>query len=260
MNLVEKGYFCLKFIKMQLPFFLADYLKGKTMYPSIRRGLNLLFSISITSFLFEKIYFTYSWPDITNYKLILDFFIKGQFIVPFSIFLVVHGITYFIPSVIFSLYNFRKSVKLTREIVAYEVGENTINDQLRRVKILSKNVSPVVLTKEALVDLYLQFKDNLTAESLDELQKSCDEEKAKLEENFIFAFRTLVFIGIYFSVISYFGWVLLIITLFVVLGYMILLLIGYQFFDLFPMAVRKFKYEADKYVHDYLKNQNSVDS
>lgn len=245
---------------MQLPFFLADYLKGKTMYPSIRRGLNLLFSISITSFLFEKIYFAYSWPDITNYKLILDFFVKGQFIVPFSIFLVVHGITYFIPSVIFSVYNFRKSVKLTRKIIAYEVGESTINDQLRRFNVLSKNLSPVPLTRESLVDIYLQFKDDLTPESLDELQKSCDEEKAKLEDNFIFAFRTLVFISIYFSVISYFGWILFVITLLVVLGYMVLLLIGYRFLDLLPMAVKKFKYLADKYVHNYLKDQDTANS
>ena len=66
---------------MTLDFFLVkDYLQGKPVYAIARRALNFLFSVSITSFLFERFYFKYTWMDITAYKAILDFLVKGYFL------------------------------------------------------------------------------------------------------------------------------------------------------------------------------------
>jgi hypothetical protein len=238
---------------MQLPFVVADYLKGKTIYPAIRRFLNLFFSISVTSFVFEKFYFKYSWPDISNYKLLLDFFIKGQFIVPFCIFLLAHGLTYFVPSVIFAVYNLKKSIKWARKIVAYEITKTTIDNELRKFKVRLKSVANVNLTKETIIDTYLQFKDQLDVNALDEINKTCTIQKNNLESNFIFSFRALICIIIYFGTIPYFGWVLFTLSCIALLLYMFILIIGYQFLDVLPMAIKRFKYEADKYVSDHLR-------
>ena len=72
-------------------FFIAgDYLKGKSIYPAFRRILNLLLNISISSFIYEKCYGVYSWLNYNDYKGILTFFIKGNFFIPLSIFIVVY--------------------------------------------------------------------------------------------------------------------------------------------------------------------------
>ena len=47
----------------------STYIQGKTVYPSIRRFLNLLFNISIASFIYEKFYGTYTWYSIDDYNL-----------------------------------------------------------------------------------------------------------------------------------------------------------------------------------------------
>lgn len=86
----------------ELFLFIGDYLKGQNVYPVFRRILNLLFNISITSFFYEKCYGDYTWFNYYDYKGILDFFIKGGFFIPLSIFLVVYGTTQFLAMIIFS--------------------------------------------------------------------------------------------------------------------------------------------------------------
>jgi len=72
------------------------YIQGKPVYPPIRKVLTVLFITSIASFIYEKIYGRYTWLNYNDYKGFLDFFIKGRFFIPFSIFIVVYGVTQFL--------------------------------------------------------------------------------------------------------------------------------------------------------------------
>ena len=80
----------MNFFAINLGDYLNDYLEGKKVYPVLSRILNLLFVASITSFIFEKFYFKYTWLDISDYKSILDFLIKGRFFIPFPYFFVLY--------------------------------------------------------------------------------------------------------------------------------------------------------------------------
>jgi hypothetical protein len=104
----------------------GDYLKGKSVYPAFRRMLNLLFNISIASFIYEKFYGNYSWLNYNDYRGILDFFIKGNFFIPFSIFLVVFGTTQFLSIALFNALNHFKTLKITREILQYQFKKETL--------------------------------------------------------------------------------------------------------------------------------------
>src|SRR5437867_1618468 len=95
----------------QLFLVAADYLKGRPVYAPIRRGLNFLFIVSITSFIYQKFYGSYTWYDITNYKAILNFFINGDFFIPLSIYLIVYSFIIFVSGSTFAMLVHPISVK-----------------------------------------------------------------------------------------------------------------------------------------------------
>lgn len=214
-----------------------------------------MFSISISSFIFEKIYFTYEWSEINDYKFMLDFFIKGHFVVPFCIFVVVHGITTFIPTVIYTQLTFTSSLKSMKKIIEFEIEKNPIERELGLARIISDKVTPLKLNKEALINLYVEFREHITPEAVNKIEKECDSEKDKLEANFIFACRAFVAIAIYYPTIPYFGWKLFFLVAVSILLYLYLLLLGYKFFDIIPTLIRKFRVEADKYVENHFKQK-----
>jgi hypothetical protein len=123
----------------------GDYLKGKSVYPALRRMLNLLFDISIASYVYEKFYGTYSWLNFNDYKGILDFFIKGNFFIPFSIFIVVYGTTQFLSLAFFSILNHFKSLKITQEILQFQFKKEAVEERLIEINKVSKYVSPISL-------------------------------------------------------------------------------------------------------------------
>lgn len=71
-----------------------EYLEGKDgLFMKFSRLLSPLLSINICSFIWEKYFFKYQWMDITDYRVVLDFFLKGNFIIPLSLFIIVHFTT-----------------------------------------------------------------------------------------------------------------------------------------------------------------------
>jgi hypothetical protein len=102
-------------------------LKGKSVYPAVRRLLILLFNVSIASFLYEKFYGKYTWLNYNDYKGILDFFIKGHFFIPFSIFVMVYGTLQFLSISLFYAINHFKSVKMIKEILQYQFNKELKN-------------------------------------------------------------------------------------------------------------------------------------
>ncbi len=92
------------------------YIEGKPIYAPIIRLLNLLFLLCISSFIYEKIYGVYEWLDISDYKSILNYLIKGKFFIPFSIFITVYSITQFISFMIIRVIMHLFSVKIQQKI------------------------------------------------------------------------------------------------------------------------------------------------
>ncbi|MDI9312666.1 MAG: hypothetical protein QM535_20825 [Limnohabitans sp.] len=237
----------------------GDYLKGKTVYPEFRRMLNLLFNISIASFVYEKCYGHYTWLNYNDYKGILDFFIKGNFFIPFSIFLVVFGTTQFLSISAFSLLNHFKTIKITREILQYQFKKETVDERLKELDKVSKIVTPIRLTKKTMIELYKKVRTNITPEAFEEIEKSLKEPKQNLEANFTLAFRMTIAISIYFFSLPQFGWLLYLTALTVLLVGMYVLLISYRFLDIIPTLMRKFHTQAEEYlkVHTEQINDNT---
>jgi hypothetical protein len=226
----------------------GDYLKGKSVYPAFRRILNLFFNISIASFVYEKCYGNYSWLNYNDYKGILDFFIKGNFFIPFSIFLVVYGTTQFLSIAFFSALNHFKSIKITREILQYQFKKETVDERLKEIKKVSKYVSPISLTKNTMLEVYQELRKQITPEAFEEIEKGLKEPKRNLEANFSLAFRMAIAITIYFFSLPQFGWLLYLSAVIVLFIGMYVLMISYRFLDIIPTLMRKFHHQAEEYL------------
>jgi hypothetical protein len=231
----------------------GDYLKGKSVYPAFRRMLNLLFSISIASFIFEKCYGNYTWLNYNDYKGILDFFIKGNFFIPFSIYLVVYSLTQFISIVFFWAFNHFKSLKITREILQYQFKQDNIDEHLEKINQVSEHVSPIQLTKSNMLELYQELRKHVTPKAFEEIEKGLRGLKQNLQDNFTLSLRMLLAITIYFNSLPQFGWVLYLLALWVLTLGMYVFMISHCFLDILPTLMRKFHHQAE----EYLKLQTS---
>ena len=234
----------------------GDYLKGKSVYPAFRRMLNLLFNISIVSFIYEKCYGNYTWLNYNDYKGILDFFVKGNFFIPFSIFLVVYGTTQFLSIAFFSALNHFKTIKITREILQYQFKKETVDEQLKEINKVSKYVSPIRLIKNTMLEVYQELRNHITPEAFEEIEKGLKEPKQNLEANFSMAFRMIIAITIYFFSIPQFGWVLYLTAVIVLFIGMYMLMISYRFLDIIPTLMRKFHHQAEEYLKLHTQKAN----
>lgn len=241
----------------ELFLFIGDYLKGQNVYPVFRRILNLLFNISITSFFYEKCYGDYTWFNYYDYKGVLDFFIKGGFFIPLSIFLVVYGTTQFLAMIIFSTVNFFKAVKLNKEILEYQFKKDIIEQRLNEINEVSDIVSPIKLTKETIVSLYQNLRTHLTPEAFENMETDLKEPKQNLEATFSSAFRMMIAITIYFISLPQFGWFLYLIATLIILAGMYVIMIAYRFLDVFPTLVRKFHHQAEEYLQIHMKQKEN---
>jgi hypothetical protein len=234
----------------------GDYLKGKSVYPAFRRMLNLLFNISIASFVYEKCYGNYYWLNYNDYKGILDFFIKGNFIIPFSIFLVVYGTTQFLSMSFFIGLNHFKTIKKTREILQYQFKKETVDQRLKEIQKVSKYVMPIKLTKNTLLEVYQELRKHITPEAFEEIEKGLKEPKQNLEANFSLAFRMAIAITIYFFSLPQFGWLLYLTAMIVLLVGMYMLMISYRFLGIIPTLMRKFHHQAEEYLKLHTQQAN----
>lgn len=226
----------------------ADYLKGKSVYSPIRRGMNLLLNISIASFIYEKLYGHYTWLNYNDYKGILDFFVKGNFFIPFSIFIAVYGLTQFISICVFYGLNHFKTLKMQRSIIAYQLKQVEVDKHLKEINKVSKHVAPYRLTKPMMLQIAQELNKHITPEVLEQMQKELKEPQQNLEASFHFIFRLLIAITIYFYSIPHFGWLLYAVALLTLWGAMYVLMFAYRFLDILPLAFRKFNAVAQEYI------------
>lgn len=238
----------------QFFFLVGDYLKGKSVYPSIRRVLNLLFSISITSFLFESFYFKYNWLDFTDYKNLLNFFIKGHFFVPFSLFIIIHACIDIFAEGVFTLSTLRNSSALLKKIINYEFKKEDYRNLLSTMNDNPVVEMPVEWNKSFIVKLFSHIKSSVPADAWQKFEEACEKQKQLVKKNFNLAFKALVVITIYFVTLSYFGWLLYLLVLIMLTVVMAGLWFSYLLLDVLPAGMRKFHYA----VESFLENVNTT--
>ncbi|MCU0442919.1 MAG: hypothetical protein MUE96_11020 [Bacteroidia bacterium] len=227
---------------------LSDYLKGKSIYPPVRRMLNLLFAVSISSFFYESAYGNYAWLDYNDYKSLLDFIIKGKFFIPFSIFIVVNLLIQGISNLVFIPISHFVTVKWTRTIVNYELQKESIDDGVNRVIEVSGIVTPMQLNEQMLIEVGKELKEKITNETYDKIEKDLSKPKRDLEASFHFAFKGIIAITIYFISLPDFGWILYSLTLILAVIAMFLTVIAHCFLGILPALVRRFYKEVTEYI------------
>jgi hypothetical protein len=238
---------------------LVNYLDGKSVYPAFRRILNLLFNVSITSFIYEKFIGKYTWLNYNNYEEILDFFIKGNFFIPFSLFVVVYSTSQFFSFSFFYTIKHFISLKIERTIVSYQFEKETIDEGLKQISKVSKFVSPIKLTRHKMLEIYKELRNQISPEALKVVDKELKGPKQNLEANFILSFRMIIAITIYFFSLPQFGWFLFAIAMFVLIVGMIFLMVVYSYLDIISTLLRKFLQQAEKYVEQDLSARNSIE-
>lgn len=233
------------------------FIHGKTVYPAIRRLLNLLLNICIASFFYEIFFGSYTWIDYKDYKAILDFFIKGQFFIPFSIFLVVYGITQFISETVFTLLNHIKSVKLQREILSYQFSKKTIDEKIAEIQPISRIIVPIDITPELIVKVYQELRKDLKPEVYTEIENELKEPRHNLQSNFILLFRALIGITIFKFSLPQYNLGLYIMTSIILLCSMYIMMLAYRLLDILPTLLRKFQHQAEEYLKASINSQKS---
>jgi hypothetical protein len=148
-------------------FILDNFLRGKEYYIPLRRLLDMLLSLSITSFLFQNIYFSYSLLDISDYKGIINFFMSGQFFVPLFLFLLVHFVCYLIAYGFFSFTTTIKTTMWREEIISYNISEKKLNKAGRMIKVNQVITFPEKINSSWFIQSYNAIKDGVSREQWD---------------------------------------------------------------------------------------------
>lgn len=229
-------------------FVVGDYLKGKPTYPVIRRLLNLLFSISLTSFLFKIFYFPYRLYDITDYKSIISFFIEGNFFVPFSIFIIIHYFLDWISEGFFALFTLRKSSEIVTEIYNYELNKYDYKSVLGKINNNPFIKMPINFNKSVIGDLIRHLSNEITVVQLQEAEVQLEVQKTNTKESFKLSVKACLTFTVYFFIVPYFGWVLytlvMIVLFFVAFG----LYFSYLIMDILPVIISRFQQHVALYL------------
>ncbi|MDL5051917.1 hypothetical protein QQ054_38585 [Oscillatoria amoena NRMC-F 0135] len=218
-------------------FFLADYIKGKSIYAPIRRILNLLLSCSITSYIYVKFFGAYQWVDFGDYRIILDYVIKGQYIIPFSIFIVSHYSIEFLSQSIFFLFTYfycnkhrRRAlalrIKLLRANVNQDNSMNNIISLLQGLKRINR------MGKQKAIFRYIL--NNLPNEHLEMIVEVSNTIKKTIQFNFTFFMRMIIALVVYYKTLQDFTPFLFFFTLIILFIILSLLLFGAWLTEITP--------------------------
>jgi hypothetical protein len=217
--------------------FIDDYLNGKPVYPTARKLLSFLFSISITSFIFERLYFKYTLLEFTDYKGILDFFVKGYFFVPFCIYVIVHYSLDIVSDIAYNLMISIKADKWRRWIFKIKYKKS---DSKKIIKaIVDNNPTPFILDERWLFSVYQQVTNNFSQEQWTKMLVDLEKAKRNNLHNLQLAFKAIIAVIIYFANVPYFGWKLFSATVVLLLLIIAALYFAYLSMEVLPLGIQK---------------------
>lgn len=226
----------------------SHFIQGKPIYQPARRLLNLLLNVSISSYFYVLWFGQYQWLDITDYKGILDFFVGGQFFLPFSIFIMVYVATETIGYLLFMLTTHFWVLRKHRKLLKYSLTSEHVDIGADIVQTFSKVAVPEELTKEQLVKFYKELSPEITPEALQELKKELSAPKKNLECNFTTTCRIAIALLVYAGTVENLsgGFLIGIICLLIALG--LFFILAYRILDILPAFFRMLKTEGDRYL------------
>lgn len=228
-------------------FIFTDYLKGNPTYPTIRRGLNFILNTSIAAYFYEKCIGTYYWIEISDYKSVMDFLVKGHFIIPLSFFVLIY--TFFGVS-IFLLFNFRldyQKLKTIQKIDAKELDNERFDEMLEDFSTLSSKFNIIVISKEEIIAFYKNKFANVSDRDVNEFKKQIQTLKTNLSNHFGLIFRLLIAICIYyFRTVNFPNWLFFTILL-VLLSSVFLITQAFRLLDILPAVHRFLNRQVDEF-------------
>ncbi len=113
-----------------------------------------MFNVSISSFLYQRLFGEYIWYDYNDYKGILNFFINGQFFIPFLIFTIVYAFTEGLSIVSFALLNHLFIAKYQAKIMIYQYKKDNVDKGLSVISSSTKLVLPLNITPGIILNVY----------------------------------------------------------------------------------------------------------
>lgn len=225
--------------------YMADQVKGKSIYPLIRIILNIVFLASISNFIILRCYPEVRIPGTLDYQKIFDFCVGGYFFIPFSIFMIIYLSTQFISGVLFMWLGDLKNRKLTRRIIAFQIKKNDLKEGFEGIEEVASQFAVIDLTKEKLLEFYKILKPKFNKKDLTKLLDKLEDDKSMLSENFAMIFRGLIAVTIYFMTIPFFGAWLYSFSVIAILVCLMLLIVAYKLVDILPHIMKK-AIEAEK--------------
>lgn len=221
---------------------LLKHLKEKKYFTIIKHVLDLLFVFYISSYVFIRCYFQYQLLDLDNYKLVVQFFLNGEFIIPTSIFLVIWITTYLISFYLFKFSNLILTRKFKEKINKLEID---IKNEIAKTSEGTLSTMGMSIRQrygyEWYIQLYNIIKTQVSKEKWAEAVNAMNMHQQVLEYDFTVIFRGFLAVIIYFISVNYFGWIHFTILTITFISYTIHLTSAYQLIVFTPDIVYRIR-------------------
>ena len=183
---------------------LSEFLNGRSIYAPVRRLLNLVFAVSITSYWYSALYGDYTIAHVLNPEKVLGLFASGRFFIPFSLFVVVYYSTQWVAVLVFALLGNLGARWLIGHLGRSDWSKKHVRVWLRRI-YRSNQYTQMGITPELLEIALDKARTELTEVTLMEIRKDLRVEVKKAEANFILFCRTILAMTIYVNVLPMFS-------------------------------------------------------
>jgi hypothetical protein len=209
---------------MDFIFKIAELFNGRNAN-YLKMALSLLFAANITYFIYCHFYGTSLDVKIDSQVSWINYFLRGEYLVPAGIFALTWYGTGFIGSWIFKLSNYfianRVKAWIFKKSFLKEMGLG-IDSNPQHELLASANGAP------ALADVYKSIRESLGQKQRAALSKSTAKASEAQAENFVLLFRALAAIVIAYIEVSYFGAGLFALLLVFLLAFSFTLFLAYQ--------------------------------
>jgi hypothetical protein len=220
----------------QLDLLLGQFLSGRSFYAPVRRALNMLFTISLTSYLYIQVHGPYRIYQLDERDEIIAFFTSGFFFIPFSFFIITYYVTQWVPAFIFDFGAYVVRVLIARKLSRKNFSKRWIRRWINRI-VLNSKYTPRRFSRAELERVLLELRTHVTSTQLSQMRESFKAPLKQAEANFILFSRTVVAITVYFNVLPQFGWKLYVLVLGVLVFAMSILVVGVVVLHVLPEVI-----------------------
>lgn len=223
---------------------IADLIRHGKILTVVKPFLSVILVGGITYAIFQKSYGVVILPDSFSLRKTAEYFLNGDFIVPFGIFFLLWAVTSIVCNAVFDLINLKitDKVRLAIDKTNFIDPQRTVEDAQLNAKLFLK-----VPRKQWTVRLYEAVRNKLGDYKIDEIDRRLQMAQIEYASDFVLIVRSVIAIVIYFNTVAYFGWVLFFALIILLVILCILIFISYQFAALLPIVASKYSEEYKVY-------------